>query len=123
VVEDLIKTQSSSEAYLLTIKTFVTKRNVFRGLEDRYNYQDFDAFTIEHSKESDQLSIDPEKTIATEHPVDFSSPLNLAFYRRVMDLHGGFLEINSDLPNGVRICLYFPITQDEEVDANNSNRS
>jgi phosphoserine phosphatase RsbU/P len=111
LLSNAVKFRKNHQAQV-SIHSTILKRNVFRSVEDKYEYQDY--LRLEFRDEG--IGFDPkysEHIFELFRKLDLTpgQGLGLALCRKVADNHFGFIEAESAINEYTRIIVWLPLSQ------------
>jgi sigma-B regulation protein RsbU (phosphoserine phosphatase) len=105
-----VKFRRNSQAHVSILST-ILKRNVFRSVEDKYEYRDYLKLEIK----DDGIGFEPmyrEHIFELFRKLDLTpgQGLGLAFCRKIAENHFGFIEAESEVNSYTRIIVWLPVS-------------
>jgi phosphoserine phosphatase RsbU/P len=89
----------------------ITMRNIFVASEHQYNYGEFVKIEIEDRGKGFDPALKSEAfDLFRKFHNSEGRGLGLALSKKIMQLHGGFIEADPQIGKGTRITLFFPST-------------
>lgn len=110
ILENSIRFSKPGIKNIITINALVLKKNIFTAITNRYEYEDFLKVTIaDKGTGFDPVFKSEAFNLFKKLHNSEGRGLGLTLSRKIMNMHDGFIEAESQTDEGTQISLFFPI--------------